>query len=258
MVFWRQLPRVGAKRDFKHLSILVLLLVFLKILNHTKAIMYIYCYKNFTAVPTDTPLSIDISNNVRSRSNVGESANQSTSGIFPKDCLFCKKKKLSKGKLRVEMPGSCETLEADESVRRAAEILHDDEMLNKIAGVDFVTKEVKYHNSCKSKYLKSAERAKMAPCNVVLEKTCVDEICSYYVERSIINDGRSELLSSIWQIYQHMWRCQWNSSFYQSKSVPHPSEEIWWQIKTPVSKGEETRGCRLQSTTCRRCRASRI
>ena len=98
------------------------------------------------------------------------------------------------------MPGSCETLEAGESIRRAAEILHDDEMLNKIAGVDFVAKEVQYHHSCKSKYLKSAERAKMAPCNVVLEKTSVDEICSY-VERSIINDGRSELLSSIYDRY---------------------------------------------------------
>ena len=59
----------------------------------------------------------------------------------------------------MEKLSACETESAEISIKEAANALQDDNMLAKTAGIDFVAKEVKYHHSCKSLYLKSACRA---------------------------------------------------------------------------------------------------
>ena len=79
---------------------------------------------------------------------------------------------MSKGKGRVGLLGSCETLQVGNSICKVAKIRKDNKMLTKISDVDFIAKEVKYHHSCKSKYLKSVERANRAPHDVFPEKTC--------------------------------------------------------------------------------------
>ena len=58
-------------------------------------------------------------------------------------------KKVVLYKEKFEFLGSCETKEAAESIQNAARILVDEQILAKIAGVDLIAKEAKYHHSCK-------------------------------------------------------------------------------------------------------------
>ena len=58
----------------------------------------------------------------------------------------------------VETLSACETQSAERSIKEAAGTLHDNHMLAKTAGLDFVAKEVKYHYSYRSVYLRSADR----------------------------------------------------------------------------------------------------
>ncbi|KAK7065674.1 hypothetical protein SK128_026097, partial [Halocaridina rubra] len=52
--------------------------------------------------------------------------------------------------------GSCEALEAGQKIQEAAELLPDTTILSKVAGVDLVAKEAKYHHTCKSAFLLAA------------------------------------------------------------------------------------------------------
>ena len=45
-------------------------------------------------------------------------------------------------------------------MKEAATILQDIRLLAKIANVDFIAKEVKYHHSCRKAYLSRAERTR--------------------------------------------------------------------------------------------------
>lgn len=47
---------------------------------------------------------------------------------------------------------------ATENIKEAASILNDYRMLSKIADLELIAKEVKYHHSCRHKYLKQAQR----------------------------------------------------------------------------------------------------
>ena len=93
--------------------------------------------------------------------------------------------------------GRCETFEAENSIRVAATAMRDESFLSKISGVEFLAKEIKYHYSCKSKYLKLAERSRKPPqpgCGVSSE--ALTAIMSYFQENGVEN-ACSELLQSI-------------------------------------------------------------
>jgi len=74
---------------------------------------------------------------------------QSTSGIFPKTCIFCNKARLRKKGNAEEPLGACQTKQAEDAIKAAASARNDDVLLALIADVDFVAKEVMYHHSCK-------------------------------------------------------------------------------------------------------------
>ena len=131
---------------------------------------HVQCYKNFTAVTGDVAGEKETSDDrrvpqLRSSTPV-QDQQPSSSGILPPLCLFCNKsrKRLKNG--AVEFLGSCETLEASANIQEAASKLNDQEMLSKVTGADLVAKEAKYHHSCKSVYLMTANRssAKKSDC----------------------------------------------------------------------------------------------
>ena len=119
------------------------------------------CYKTFTAIRSESDDGKNIPKAPSQhllRSNVDQSTPNSTSGVFPRVCLFCKAVSKSTGKGTRETLGNCEVPEKSEAIRTAAVALEDDSMITKLAGVDFIAKEVKYHHSCRRTYLRRAER----------------------------------------------------------------------------------------------------
>ena len=84
-------------------------------------------------------------------------------------------------------------------------MLKDDRILAKIPGVDMIAKEVKYHHSCRSDYLKSAQRctAQVAVEEIDAIGSSLDGIHSY-IETSLIVNKRPELLTSLYARYLDM------------------------------------------------------
>lgn len=82
-----------------------------------------------------------------------------SSGILPPQCLFCGVNK-TRRRGPHELLGTCETLEASQSIQEAALTLNDFSMFSKISGIALIAKEAKYHHSGKSAHLMYANRAK--------------------------------------------------------------------------------------------------
>ena len=90
-----------------------------------------------------------VQKNVRRASSAGEAG--SSTWIFLSNCILSNSvtKRTSGSK---ETRKSCETQEAKSMILESAEIDCDKALLLKLQNVDFVAKEVKYHNSCRSSY----------------------------------------------------------------------------------------------------------
>ena len=172
-------------------------------------VYHVNCYKNFTAVtpitktPDDYPTKTA---NVPVLRSITPPVIASTSGFFKPQCLFCGTvKKRKQGAF--ELTGACETIEAAQAIQEAALVLNDTKVLPKIAGVDLVAKNAKYHHSCKSMFLMSAKRAAQKQNNQNLntspENSEIDTIHAY-VDESIIGKKRPELLTSIYARYTDM------------------------------------------------------
>lgn len=85
-------------------------------------------------------------------SSAVEGSRSSRSRVAPIDwslCVFCQKKKHKgcKDLINVTSFDSCE------SIRHAAEVRNDQEMLVKIQEIDQIASEAKYYNACRSKYV---------------------------------------------------------------------------------------------------------
>ena len=63
----------------------------------------------------------------------------STSGLFPQVCIFCPPNALfiKKKGLNREKPAKCETRDAQDKIKNAASVLHDEQLLAKIEDVEF-------------------------------------------------------------------------------------------------------------------------
>lgn len=125
---------------------------------------HLQCYSNFTAIPKNRKETVSEKTASRvTRSETTFSSNAST-GIFPRVCLFCDSATKSLGKNRgKEQLGSCEVMSAADNIKEAATVLNDYRILSKIADLDLIAKEVKYHHSCKNKYMKQAQRQQQQP-----------------------------------------------------------------------------------------------
>ena len=137
----------------------------------------------------------------------GPKATESSTCIFPVVCLLCNTVRRHK-KEKFEFLGSCETKEAAESIQNAARVLVDEQIFAKIAGVDLIAKEAKYHHSCKSAFLMKADRQREKRNDVSMNETencntqCNSfDIISLHVQKSIFSENRPELLTSVYSRY---------------------------------------------------------
>ena len=82
-------------------------------------------------------------------------------------------------------------------------------MLSKLIDTDIVSREVKYHHSCKSAYLLMHKRKSELKGIIddnegdlrACKSTSAIKSIHEYIEKSIIADNRSELLTSVYERY---------------------------------------------------------
>ena len=166
------------------------------------------CYRNVTAirqterddVHTEPSTSGPPGHVLRSEF---EHVSVSSTGIFPRLCLFCNCSEKSAGKNKpTEKLGSCEVLERAESMKHAAQILCDAKLLTRKTGIDLVAKEVKYHHSCRKAYLQRAQRCTSEALN---EKSQAHESAfielKSYIQQALIDNEGAELLTSLHKRY---------------------------------------------------------
>ncbi len=93
---------------------------------------------------------------MKSGTRANTSSFNTRTGIFEKICLFCdkatKKKNCKKEPLQL-----CETFSFQEGVLKDALDVEDAVLLRKIHNIDFVAKEVRYHNSCRLELINKAK-----------------------------------------------------------------------------------------------------
>ena len=119
-------------------------------------------------------------------SNLTSPATSSTTGIFPKVCLFCnKERKKIKGK--EQKLTDVETAIFEANIRKYAIWKEDNIMLAKISQIHPAAKQVKYHGWCCAKYqaevesiFQSKNRKKLNDASSTHSKICYE----WYKERS--------------------------------------------------------------------------
>jgi hypothetical protein len=115
----------------------------------------------------------------------------SNTGVFPELCLFCSSSKKSSGKHKTkEVLGNCETVACAQIIQDAVQILCDEQLLANISGIDLISKEAKYHLSCKKLYLQRSKRS-LATSDHSLEKshahkTAFNEL-KCYIDKTFID-----------------------------------------------------------------------
>ena len=121
------------------------------------------CYRRFTAlVKPDREYLATLNkeqkkvSSTKTRSSTGASFIATISGVFVKQCIFCKKKdKKFKGAKQTLIMVSTENIE--KNIKRYAEILKDKDLLRLILDEDFVSKEMCYHSICRVEYQNRAK-----------------------------------------------------------------------------------------------------
>ena len=84
---------------------------------------------------------------------------ETLSGIFSEKCIFCPPTAPTTKQVKYghEKPVTCKTLTSETSIKYAAKVLNDSNLLTAIGDVEFIAKEVKYHPSCRKAYLARAD-----------------------------------------------------------------------------------------------------
>ena len=193
------------------------------------------CYKNFTAVH-DVGLSSKASgdNNQEGKNYTLRSETPSTStdpqtGIFAAKCLFCGVVKKSKGQFQKEGLGSCETGDSAKAIYDAATKLNDQQMLARISGIDIISKEVKYHHSCKRNYLRKADVHNERP--VIPEPTKHQQafiFLSEYIRENLIDSEGAQFLTSLHSKYMERLGEQ---SSYSARSLHERIKKDFPELK---------------------------
>lgn len=116
------------------------------------------CYKRFTCIKGSRKRKLCTESPCEPSKKKRHPSGQKV--LFPSDqCIICGKEcrwivRKSKGVSKRDRLVKCVTLNAEESIKLAAEKKDDTEMLRKVAGEDLVAKEAHYHEECRRAYIK--------------------------------------------------------------------------------------------------------
>lgn len=126
------------------------------------------------------------------------------------NCIFCNKNLKRKKGHSQEKPRKCVTKEAELSIKHAAVIRNDKNLMRELANVDMIAQEVHYHHSCRRSYTQIlAETCKSEETDPDSYSTNMqkahDQAFQYlcnYVEDSIIRKSNIERMTMLKEIYQ--------------------------------------------------------
>ena len=118
------------------------------------------CYRNFTAFHIEETKTSQKEQAIGTRSKAQKPSMvaSSSTGVLKKQCIFCNSSSRKHFPHGFENLSPCETEQAQDSIINAAKTLNDDSFLCEYKNIDFVAKEVKYHNTCRKRYLANATR----------------------------------------------------------------------------------------------------
>ena len=182
------------------------------------------CYKNFSATKM---IALDDDGEIKSnnvpisrqnrplRSTLGDemTRNLSSTGVFPRTCLFCNniRARERKGGKKVNAK-RCATKKASDSVKKAAITLNDTVILVKTENIEIHVKEVRYHERCKRKYLTKAKIKEDSSSPRMAEKTIYSDLrerhdnaflkLSDHINAFIIDQKQPESLKSLHEKYK--------------------------------------------------------
>ena len=175
------------------------------------------CYSSFTAVPQPAVAMASSVHHVGPekkllRSDVSQTSSssssdcdKSSSGIFPKVCFFCEKVVKRRSDGTREYLGSLQTENARQRIIEVAHVLKLPNLIVKLSGVNPISKELKFHHSCRALYYSRAEKAKGFGLPTIEEEPVQPKFllqCTFtYVKENVIDKKRPERLSSIYEYY---------------------------------------------------------
>ena len=114
-------------------------------------------------------------------------------------------------------------------------------MLSKLIDTDIVSREVKFHHSCKSAYLlmykRNSELKGIIDDNVGDLHAC--KSIHEYIEKSIIADKRSELLTSVYERYLDFCFTANESPMYKSSLMRNIDGKFQLKLKVQCPAGKK-------------------
>lgn len=175
------------------------------------------CYRIFTAVKTadiekfnslpdlevlpeptvENTSNEDLDHNILTRQKVNLPLKSSTTGIFKNVCIFCNNfflyyKRKKYGLIPVR------TINVQNSIMSSVKVLDDTKMRLKVDNIDFIAKEVKYHQVCRVFYQNKAKRRQRKNKKIKMtlwkqereaHKKCLD-ILKEFITSEIIEKGK--------------------------------------------------------------------
>ena len=102
---------------------------------------------------------------------------------------------------QAELIGICETVTAEVSIKDAVKTLQDSELLATISCTNLITKQCKYHHSRRNTFVNRAHRILSLPIAVQPRSEAALNGIRDYIQISIIENNRPELLSSVYSPY---------------------------------------------------------
>jgi len=119
-----------------------------------------------------------------------------------------------------EERGHCEYDSLEKNIKQAAQVFNDNDMLVKIGNVAFHSKEVKYHDVCKRRYLNNMrdelKKANSPPAEEKQVNSAALKNIFMFIESSVIDNRRPVYLVSL-----HRHYCQYLERESDGDVAPH-------------------------------------
>lgn len=162
---------------------------------------HVSCYQSFTAIQSKTPSAERCSPHLRSSTPTTTVKDNVSAHLLPPLCIFCNSERKKKKDGTFEYLGDNMVLTVTERILEAAKLLQDQQVLSKVIGGDLVSKDTKYHHSCKSAYLLKAGRISSKTSDNEQKSAVSITNIHYYVEKFVIGEKRAELMTSLYDRY---------------------------------------------------------
>ena len=126
-----------------------------------------------------------------------------TSNVLPQVCIICEKHRKRQKHGRNEPLHSAETISCGKLLE-AAKGMEDNRLITLLGNQDCVALEVKYHNSCRSRYVLSYKNMIQSINKEYTEDPYWKKFCEEVIERRIITSNEKLSLTQLLKLYDRL------------------------------------------------------